>query len=238
MVETILPVELNGAVVRKGEKIIIGPLDLSIGGTGCSILIGPNGAGKTTLLRLLHGLERANSGAVKWSARKNEVFSRQSFVFQSPVVLRRSGVENIAYPLIVRGVARKMARAEAEKWIDEIGLGDVGRYDAHVLSGGEKQKLAMARALITKPEVLFLDEPTANLDGASTLEIERLILSARDKGTRIIMATHDFGQARRLADDILFMHRGRIHERASTEDFFDEPKTEEANKFIRGDLLL
>ena len=238
MVETILPVELNGAVVRKGDKNIIGPLDLSITGAGCSILIGPNGAGKTTFLRLLHGLERATSGAVKWSGRKSKAFSRQSFVFQSPVVLRRSGIENIAYPLYVRGINRKTARAEAEKWIDDIGLSDVGRYDAHVLSGGERQKLAMARALITKPEVLFLDEPTANLDGASTLEIERLILAAREAGTCIIMATHDFGQARRLATEILFMYRGHIHERASTEFFFNDPETEEARKFIRGDLLL
>lgn len=238
MVETILPVELKNAIVRKGEKDIIGPLDLSFGATGCSILIGPNGAGKTTFLRLLHGLERTNSGTVRWAAKKSDVFSRQSFVFQSPVVLRRSGIENIAYPLYVRGVAKKAARTEAEKWIDEIGLGDVGRYDAHVFSGGEKQKLAMARALITKPEVLFLDEPTANLDGASTLEIERLILAAREAGTRIIMATHDFGQAKRLADEILFMYRGKIRERKPTDTFFNTPETEEAHKFIRGDLLL
>lgn len=238
MVESILPVKLQSAAVRKGQKNIIGPIDLSMGGSGCSVLIGPNGAGKTTFLRLLHGLERATSGAVNWSARKSEVYRRQSFVFQSPVVLRRSGIENIAYPLYVRGVTRKVARIEAEKWIDEIGLGEAGRYDANVLSGGEKQKLAMARALITQPEVLFLDEPTANLDGASTLEIERLIISAREQGMRIIMATHDFGQARRLADEILFMYRGKIHERCSTEDFFEEPRTQEAQKFIRGDLLL
>jgi tungstate transport system ATP-binding protein len=238
MVESILPVKLQSAAVRKGQKNIIGPIDLSMGGRGCSVLIGPNGAGKTTFLRLLHGLERATSGAVNWAARKSEVYGRQSFVFQSPVVLRRSGIENIAYPLYVRGVTRKVARIEAEKWIDEIGLGEAGRYDANVLSGGEKQKLAMARALITQPEVLFLDEPTANLDGASTLEIERLIISAREQGMRIIMATHDFGQARRLADEILFMYRGKIHERCSTEDFFEEPRTQEAQKFIRGDLLL
>ncbi|MCC3304427.1 ATP-binding cassette domain-containing protein [Sneathiella sp. HT1-7] len=238
MVDTILPVDLKGAIVRKGTKNIVGPLDLSFGATGCSILIGPNGAGKTTFLRLLHGLERPNSGTVKWAAKKSEIYNRQSFVFQSPVVLRRSGIENIAYPLFVRGVAKRAARAEATKWIDRIGLSDVGHYDAHVLSGGEKQKLAMARALITKPEVLFLDEPTANLDGASTLDVERLILSAREAGTRIIMATHDFGQAKRLADEILFMYRGKIHERAATDDFFGDPQTEEAQKFIRGDILL
>lgn len=238
MVETILPVELQDAIVRKGAKDIIGPLNLTFGGKGCSILIGPNGAGKTTLLRLLHGLERTTSGTITWAAKKSEAYSRQSFVFQSPVVLRRSGIENIAYPLYVRGVHKKAARAEAEKWLGYIGLRDLGHNDAPVLSGGEKQKLAMARALITTPEVLFLDEPTANLDGASTLEIERLILAAVDAGTRIIMATHDFGQARRLATEILFMYRGKIHERANADTFFDNPQSEETRKFLRGDLLV
>ncbi|MBO0334114.1 ATP-binding cassette domain-containing protein [Sneathiella sp. CAU 1612] len=238
MVETILPVELQNAIVRKGTKDIIGPLNLTFGGKGCSIVIGPNGAGKTTLLRLLHGLERTTSGTVRWAARKGDTYSRQSFVFQAPVVLRRSGIENIAYPLYVRGVVKKAARAEAEKWIGDIGLRDVGNNDASVLSGGEKQKLAMARALITKPEVLFLDEPTANLDGAATLEIEGLIRAAVEAGTRVIMATHDFGQARRLATEILFMYHGKVHERATADTFFDDPQSEEARKFLRGDLLV
>ena len=238
MVDTILPVILQDAIVRKGSKQIVGPLDLAFDGPGCSILIGPNGAGKTTFLRLLHGLERVSKGRIRWAAKNSEAFSRQSFVFQTPVVLRRSGIENIAYPLYVRGTSRRNARLEAEKWANDIGLGSVAHQDANVLSGGEKQKLAMARALITKPDVLFLDEPTTNLDGASTQEIEGLILSAVKNGTRIIMATHDFGQARRLASEILFMYRGRIHERTVAREFFDAPQTEEATKFIRGDLLL
>ena len=238
MVKTILPVTLNGAIVRKGTKQIVGPLDLTIKGAGCSILIGPNGAGKTTFLRLLHGLDRASSGTVKWAVKKDEAYNRQSFVFQTPVVLRRSGIENIAYPLYVRGIKRNEAQSEAAKWTKDIGLSGVAHNDAHVLSGGEKQKLAIARALITNPDVLFLDEPTTNLDGASTLEIERLILSAVEKGTRIVMATHDFGQARRLATEILFMYRGQIHERSDADIFFSGPKTEEAVEFIRGDVLV
>lgn len=239
MVDSILPVVLDQAIVRKRGRQIVGPLNLIFGRDGgCSILVGPNGAGKTTLLRLLHGLERASEGQVTWSARKDTVYARQSFVFQAPVVLRRSCLENIAYPLFVRGVQREKARAEAAKWIEDIGLAEVAHNDAHVLSGGEKQKLAMARALITKPDVLFLDEPTANLDGASTQEIERLIASAVQLGTRIVMATHDFGQARRLAKDILFMYRGRIHEHAAADIFFGGPATDEATKFMKGDLLV
>ena len=238
MVESILPVSLENVSVRKGGKSILGPLDLYIGETGCSIVIGPNGAGKTTLLRLMHGLERASSGSVKWAVRKSAAYARQSFVFQTPVMLRRSVIENIAYQLYVRGVGRRTARATAEEWVAKVGLEEAAFLDAHVLSGGEKQKLATARALITAPDILFLDEPTTNLDGASTLEIEALIRTANEDGTRIVMATHDFGQARRLATEILFMYHGVIHERAAVSDFFDGPKTKEAATFIRGDLLI
>ena len=235
---TILPLILNRVTVRKGGQQIVGPLSLTMGGIGCSIVIGPNGAGKTTLLRLMHGLERASSGSVKWALKQSEVFIRQSFVFQTPVVMRRSVIENIAYPLLVRGIDRKVALGDAEEWIGEVGLTKSAHKDANVLSGGEKQKLAIARALITKPDVLFLDEPTTNLDGSSTHDIEKLIRRARDAGTRIVMATHDFGQARRLADEVLFMYHGIIHEQAPAEDFFAGPKTTEAQIFLRGDLLL
>ncbi|WP_340150430.1 ATP-binding cassette domain-containing protein [uncultured Sneathiella sp.] len=238
MVASILPVSLQNVSVRKGGKPILGPLDLHIGETGCSIVIGPNGAGKTTLLRLMHGLEQASSGSVKWSVRKSDAYARQSFVFQTPVMLRRSVIENIAYPLYVRGVGHRTARATAEDWTAKVGLEYAAHRNALVLSGGEKQKLAMARALITAPDILFLDEPTTNLDGASTQEIEALIRVATEEGTRIVMATHDFGQASRLASEILFMYHGAIHERAAVSDFFDGPKTKEATTFIRGDLLI
>ncbi|MEX0582577.1 MAG: ATP-binding cassette domain-containing protein, partial [Sneathiella sp.] len=222
----------------KSGKAILGPLNLKIEGIGCSVIIGPNGAGKTTLLRLMHGLERASEGSVNWAIRKSAVYARQSFVFQTPVVLRRSVMENIAYPLYVRGVTRRMARATAEEWIAKVGLEHAALREAHVLSGGEKQKLAMARALIIAPDILFLDEPTTNLDGASTQEIEALIRTAIEGGTRIVMATHDFGQARRLATEILFMYHGVIHERAAVSDFFDGPKTDEAATFVIGDILI
>ncbi|WP_373086256.1 ATP-binding cassette domain-containing protein [Sneathiella sp.] len=238
MVGSILPLLLENVTVSKDGIQIIGPLSLRLEGRGCTVLVGPNGAGKTTLLRLMHGLDRARQGKVKWAADQTEVYSSQSFVFQTPVVLRRSVRENIAYPLLVRKVPRKAALAEADRWIDDIGLASAGYKQADVLSGGEKQKLAIARALISTPDVLFLDEPSANLDGASTRDIETLIERASNDGTRVVMATHDLGQARRLASEVLFMYHGVIHEQTTGDTFFTSPQTIEAQKFIRGDILL
>lgn len=238
MVNSILPLVLNDACVHKKGLQIVGPLNMQLQGRGCSIVMGPNGSGKTTFLRLMHGLEMASQGQVIWNGNRRDVYPRQSFVFQTPVVMRRSVRENIAYPLITRGHKKRTALLEADRWIDEVGLHGSAQKDALVLSGGEKQKLALARALITKPEVLFLDEPSSNLDGASTYDIETLIFKARDSGTRIVMATHDFGQARRLASEIYFMYHGTIHEHAVKDDFFAGPKTKEARAFIKGDILI
>ncbi len=235
---SILPLDIENACVRKRGVQIVGPLNIRIKEIGCMIVMGPNGSGKTTFLRLMHGLDKARTGSLKWNGNRDVVNARQAFVFQTPVVMRRSVRENIAYPLIVRGVSKKAAIAKADEWIDEVGLHSSADKDALVLSGGEKQKLALARALITEPELLFLDEPSTNLDGGSTHDIEALILKARDSGTRIIMATHDFGQARRLADEVCFMYHGVIHEHADNGDFFSSPKTSEAQAFIRGDILL
>lgn len=236
--KSILPLVLDAAsVVKQGERII-GPITYTLGARGCTVVLGPNGAGKTTLLRLMHGLEKAGSGQVRWPGPKQDAFMRQSFVFQSPVVMCRSVRDNIAYPLTVRGSSLKSARNTAEHWLEKVGLTAFALKDANVLSGGEKQKLAIARALIIRPEVLFLDEPTTNLDGASTFEIEQLISAAQKEGTRIVMATHDMGQARRLANEVLFLYHGEVHEFADCPEFFKSPKTAEAKSYLRGDILI
>ncbi len=235
---TILPLEILEATVSKQGSQIIGPLSVTIGLSGCTIVIGPNGSGKTTLLRLMHGLEKARKGTVRWSGSAGNIYDRQSFVFQSPIIMRRSVLRNVSYPLEVRGWHTKDALVEAERWLLEVGLEAAAGKDARILSGGEKQKMALARALITKPDVLFLDEPSANLDGASTRDIERLVVLAQENGARIVMATHDFGQARRLADDILFLHHGKILEHGCANRFFEQPETLEAQGFLRGDILL
>lgn len=239
MVETILPLKLSNVSVIKRGAHLIGPIDLTIGSGGITIIIGPNGSGKTTLLRLMHGLERPRGGLVKWGhSSRAQIKARQGFVFQAPIVLRRTVRENIAYPLYIRREAKQQARDKAGRWLEKIGLADAAERSATVLSGGEKQKLALARALITNPEVLFLDEPTTNLDGAATRDIEALLLDAVKSGTRIIMTTHDFGQAKRLARDVIFIYHGLIHEQSVADDFFNGPSTLEARKFLAGDILL
>ena len=237
MVSTILPATVSGATVRRRGKTLVGPVDLTLDGEGVTVVMGPNGAGKTTLLRMLHGLMRLRDGRVDWALPYSQAHARQAFVFQTPVMLRRSVRDNIAYPLRLRGVPRAAARARATDWAAKVGLTEGLRRPANDLSGGEKQKLALARALIREPELLFLDEPTANLDGRSMREIETILHDSLARGTRIVMATHNIGQARRLATEVVFLYRGRVHERASAETFFAGPETDEAAAFIQGDIV-
>ena len=234
---SILPLTLEGAEARRKGKTLVGPVDLSLDGAGLTMLMGPNGAGKSTLLRLMHGLERCAEGRVAWAAPEKEAREAQAFVFQTPILMRRSALDNIAYPLRLRGQRLKAARARAEIWGEKVGIAHVLHQPALSLSGGERQKLALARALIAAPEMLFLDEPCAALDGRATREIEQILRDARQGGTRIVMSTHDQGQARRLADEILFLNKGRVREAAPGPEFLSAPRTDEARAFLNGDLL-
>jgi tungstate transport system ATP-binding protein len=237
MVNTILPLVMTGAVVKRRGKILLGPVDLTISSGGFTIILGPNGAGKTTLLRALHGLEKLAKGELHWQVPVIEARPRQAFVFQSPIMMRRTVRDNLAYPLTLHGVAKPEARARAEVWAAKIGLGAALDQQAPLLSGGEKQKLALARALIRAPEILFLDEPCANLDGRSTREIEAILKGAQADGTRILMSTHDIGQARRLATNIVFLMDGKIIESVPATGFFDAPKTPQAIALLKGDIV-
>ncbi len=237
MVSPILPLTLEEVELRRGGKRILGPISLTLGGEGLTIVMGPNGAGKTSLLRTMHGLERISRGRMHWQVGAEQIRARQAFVFQTPILMRRSVVDCIAYPLILDGVPRRAARAAAEKEAEAVGLDVTLSAPVNVLSGGERQKMALARALIRAPEVLFLDEPCANLDMHSMREIEAILIAVRDRGTRIVMSTHNVGQARRLADDILFLFDGRLHETGTGETFFAGPGTPEAMAHINGDLL-
>ncbi|MGI9350446.1 MAG: ATP-binding cassette domain-containing protein [Rhizobiaceae bacterium] len=237
MVNSVLPVNLSNAVVKKRGKTIIGPVDLEIGPSGFSVIMGPNGSGKTTLLRLLHGLERPRQGTVSWNCTTSAARKKQAFVFQTPIMLRRTAAENIAYPLKLHKIPRSEITTIVRDWLNRIGLSKVADLNASFLSGGEKQKLAIARALVVNPEVLFLDEPTTNLDGKSIREIETILNNAIEQNIRIIMTTHDIGQANRLADDILFLYRGRVHEHGPAGSFLSNPKTPEAKAFLKGDIV-
>lgn len=237
MVDTILPLSVENASVEKRSKRIIGPIDLQVSAQGFTIIMGPNGSGKTTLLRLLHGLENPRGGKLNWNENVETAQLHQSFVFQTPIMLRRTAIENITYPLALRNIPKEETDKIAKKWISKINLESSSHINARFLSGGEKQKLAIARALSTKPQLLFLDEPTSNLDGTATKEIENLLEEAHATGTRIIMATHDIGQARRLADDVIFLYRGNIHEHQKAQKFFENPTTPQAKAFLNGDIL-
>ncbi len=237
MVRSILPLRIDAAEVRRGGARLIGPIDLTLGKTDVTIVLGPNGSGKTSLLRLMHGLERAAKGRVDWSIPEADARARRAFVFQTPTMMRRSVTDSIAYALTVSGTKRSHARDRAREMARKIGLAHALDRSARVLSGGEKQKLAVARALIREPEVLFLDEPCANLDGRATREIETILADAKARRTRIVMSTHDLGQARRLADDVVFMLNGCVHETGVAESFFSTPETPEARAFLNGQIV-
>jgi len=233
----ILPLTLTAATAHMRGKKLAGPVSFTLAPKGFTMVIGPNGAGKTTLLRLMHGLQRCSGGAVTWAVPAAAAREKQAFVFQSPIMMRRRVVECLAYPLLLRGVPKPAARAQATASARRFGLGALLESWAPLLSGGEKQKLSLARALIIEPEILFLDEPCANLDGRATREIETILQDVQARGTRLVMSTHDMGQARRLAQDVIFMHNGLVHENSSAARFFSAPATPEAKAFISGDIV-
>ncbi|RMF39439.1 MAG: ATP-binding cassette domain-containing protein [Alphaproteobacteria bacterium] len=233
----LFPLSVRGAGTRRQGRLLVGPVDLELAGQGACVVLGPNGAGKTTLLRLLHGAARLSLGEIRWACPTAEAQRRQAFVFQRPVMLRRSVLENIAYPLRMHGARRAEALARARDWAVRVGLGGMLDRQAPVLSMGEQQKLALARALIMTPDLLFLDEPCAALDGRATREIEAILTAAKQTGTRLIFTTHDIGQARRLADNVVFLLHGRVHEHAPAAVFFDRPETAEARAFLNGDIV-
>ena len=230
----LFPVTLDQVLVRRKGKVVLGPADLELGPDGPTIVLGPNGSGKTTLLRVMHGIERVSSGSVRW---QHDDTSRHAFVFQSPIVLRRSVAENLAYPLRLHRTPKAEIATAVDDWLDRIGLTGLRDSPALRLSGGERQKLAIARALIRKPDVLFLDEPSANLDGHATRAIETLLQDTAASGTQIVMATHDMGQARRLARNVVFMLGGKVHEHGPADSVFNQPSTPQLAAFLRGDIV-
>jgi tungstate transport system ATP-binding protein len=226
----------NLVVEFKGQRIL-GPIGLNLSKGDIAVILGPNGSGKTTLLKSLHGIIKIKNGGVSWSCPKSESMAKQMFVFQSPVMLRRSVFENLTYPLTLCKTPKAEINRLADEWVSRISLKEVIHIAATRLSRGEKQKLALARALITKPEMLFLDEPTASLDGKTTLEIEKLLQNCAENGTTIMMSTHDIGQAKRLAKNILFLNKGKLESTQPAQTFFREPMSNNASKFIAGDIV-
>jgi tungstate transport system ATP-binding protein len=231
-----LPIRLRQVAAAPDGVPVLSGIDLELTAGGRTVLLGPNGAGKSTLLRVLHGLIPPSAGSIAWGA-ANARPRGQAMVFQRPVMLRRSAAENIRYALDLAGVRGAEADARIAEALDEVGLLALAARPARVLSGGEQQKLAFARVWALRPEVLFLDEPTASLDPAAARSVEQIVADIHARGTTIVMTTHNLVQAKRLADDILFLHGGRLTERTRAQEFFDQPRSAEAAEFLEGERL-
>ena len=233
----ILPLSLREVRFAAGGRNLIGGISAEIPAGPATIILGANGAGKSVLMRLMHGLLQPTSGEIAWRGQGEERVRRgQAMVFQRPVLLRRSALANILYALELARVPAAERERQAMDALREVGLAEVAHRPARVLSGGEQQRLALARAWALHPEVLFLDEPTANLDPGATREIENVIKAFDTSGTKIVMSTHNLGQARRLGDEVLFIHEGRLAERAPVDQFFSRPASPEAAVFVKGEL--
>ena len=236
----LLPLELRGLTYAVNGKRLIDAIDLTLEDRGITAIMGPNGAGKSVLLRLLHGLLVPTGGEVLWAGKPldREVARRQAMVFQKPVLLRRSAAANIRYALGLRGIDRNARSIRADEALKLAGLEAHATTPARVLSGGEQQRLCLARALSLEPDILFLDEPTSSLDPASTLAIEALLIDAQRRGIKIVVVTHDVGQARRLGQDVVFLHHGRLIEHAPAKSFFHRPRSDAVRAFIAGGIVL
>ena len=217
---------------------VLDQISLAIQPGAPTVLIGPNGSGKTTLLRLAMGLIPPSRGRITWDGVTGMPPIRRAIVFQRPVMLRRSAAGNIRYALAAADIPSEQHDARIAELLALVGLPDIASRPARQLSGGEQQRLALARALARDPTVLFLDEPTASLDPASTKAVEDIIRAIAERGIKVVMATHDLGEARRLAGDVIVTHRGRIVESAEAQSFFQSPQSAEARTFLAGDLLL
>jgi len=236
----ILPLEGRGISVTRDGRTLVEDCDVTFEGHDVTVLMGPNGAGKSLLLRVLAGLLPPDRGTVRWAGRApdRKRAPKLGFVFQKPVLLRRSAIRNVRYALRAMGLPREDCARRAREALEWASLEHLARAPARVLSGGEQQRLAIARAFATAPEVMFLDEPTSSLDPVSTVAIEQLVAKARSGGTKVVVVTHDVGQARRLADEVLFIHRGRITECTPSERFFDAPESEAARAFVEGRIVI
>lgn len=224
----------DGVAYSHEERLLLGPCSFTLDGIGPTLVMGPNGAGKSLLLRLAHGLLLPTEGRITWSSDRPP---RQAMVFQQPVLLRRSAVANLIHALAVNNVPRRKRAKLAFDSLERFGLTACAKTPARVLSGGQQQRLALARAWVLSPQVLFLDEPTSALDPAAIKAVEAAVREFHQRGTRIVMTTHDIHQARRLAGDVLFLSGGKVREHTPADVFFDAPVSPEAQAFITGELV-
>jgi tungstate transport system ATP-binding protein len=232
-----LPIIFQEVTIRAGGVTILDHISLGIAAGGPTAVIGPNGSGKTTLLRAAMGLIAPSRGRITWGGCDTSSLRHRAIVLQRPVMLRRSVVENLRYALAAVGLPRKQRESRIAELLPLVSLAGLEDRPARRLSGGEQQRLALARALARDPSVLFLDEPTASLDPAASKAIEDIVRAISAKGVKVVMATHDLAEARRLSTETVLLYRGAVIEGGPTDTFFSAPTTEEARRFIAGELM-
>lgn len=236
---SILPLNVEGLGYAIAGKTLLEDVSFTVPRGGMTVVLGANGSGKSLLLRLCHGLITPTDGTVRWALEDGRRAGRQrhAMVFQRPIMLRRSARANLDHPLATLGLDRASRQARIEAALERFGLESLAEQPARLLSGGEQQRLALARAWTLAPEVIFLDEPCSQLDPGATRQIEAMLAEFDRDGMTLIMATHDLRQARRLARHVLFLHRGRLIEEAPAETFFTAPRTDKARAFLDGNLF-
>lgn len=235
MPNPLLPIRISDLRLIKGDRPVLDGVDLMIDTPGITVIMGPNGAGKSLLLRCLHGLIKPDQGHITLGQLKvPESRSWQAMVFQQPVLLRRTVFQNLAFaaPEVAKSSPQRLLQA-----LDAVNLADLVDQPARMLSGGEQQRLSLARALLSKPALLLLDEATASLDPASVLLIESLVKTQSAQGTKVILVSHDQGQARRMADEVVFISNGQVAEQGPAQEFFTSPETPMAQAYLAGELL-
>ncbi|MBS40483.1 MAG: ABC transporter ATP-binding protein [Rhodospirillales bacterium] len=235
--KSMLTLETRDLVLELNKIRYINKINLAIRSDNLTVVMGENGAGKSLLLRLLHGLINPTHGEILWNGvqMNDSIRKQQAMVFQRPVLLRRTVAANIDFVLRLKGLNHKDHR---DQILENVGLLEFYNKPARALSVGEQQRLALARSLATDPEIIFLDEPTASLDPSSTLAIEKIVEKAHKNGTKIIFITHNLGQAKRVADDVVFLHKGKLVEHSPAITFFDNPTSEAAKAYLEGRILL
>ncbi|MFK7994685.1 MAG: ATP-binding cassette domain-containing protein [Granulosicoccus sp.] len=240
----VCPVTARDISMSRSGRVLLSIPEIEFGSNKsracCTVIVGPNGAGKSMLIRVLCNLLSPDTGIVSWAGQPPATKHRHrvGLMLQKPVLLRRSAGDNLVYALRQTGLNRARSRSESQSALEKAGLVDIASVPAQRLSGGEQQRLALVRALLLKPDILFLDEATANVDPSSTLVIEQQLRAAIDDGLSVVMVSHDQGQVKRMADDVLLLHKGQVIEHASRQQFFDQPGHRLTQRWIAGELLV
>ena len=235
--KSLTPIVVSNLSLLLGKTKILDKIKCKIHNESIVAVLGPNGAGKSMFLKTINGLIEVDSREIKFNSIEINDYIRKeiAMVFQKPTLLRRSVFENMQFVLERKN---KLSNIEIMKLLQRVSLDTFKDKPARLLSGGEQQRLSLARALLINPSLLLLDEPTANLDPYSLNLIEEIILDENKKGKTIILTTHDMGQAKRLAKEILFFNKGKLLEQTKAINFFKKPKTKEAQSYVNGKILL